>query len=412
MQLTEDIYLGRQPILDSEQQIQAFELLFRSGNANHAGVADGVKATSSVIVQALSEFGIESVLGKHAGFINCDAAFLLSDEIELLPPDKVVLEILETTKASEDVLQRCCDLKTKGFRIALDDFQGVHDDNRGFLPLVDVIKVDVLGMDERRLTEVTREATGSDAILLAEKVETQDIFRQCVSLGYRLFQGYYFSTPEIVPGRKLSSSQLIVVQLLDLIRRDAEVFEIENVFKQNPFLGVNLMRLANSAAVGLRAPLRSIANAIVVLGRRQLQRWLLLLLLTEHHHEGSRRSFWLHLAATRGQFMELVAKAEKHQMVVVDSAFIVGVVSVMELMLGVPMESLLGSLGLSEEVKLALLQREGPLGNLLSLAQALEGGDDGFVAHYIAAMPNRNVDILNQAQGQALAWANNIQLEM
>jgi c-di-GMP-related signal transduction protein len=403
----EDIYLGRQPILDREQRIYAFELLFRSGSANRAVIVDDVSATSAVIIRTLSEFGIETVLGKYPGFINCDTAFLMSDEIELLPPEKVVLEILETAVATDAVQHRCIYLKEKGFRFALDDFRGTNSANRQFLPLVDIIKVDIFKMIPSQLEAVTREVTGLNALLLAEKVESQEEFARCSALGYHLFQGYYFSRPEIIAGKRLSPAHVTVIRLLALIQQDAELAEIEEIFKQHPTLGVNLLRLANSAATGLRSPLRSIGSAIVILGRRQLQRWLLLLMLAEGS-QGAGSQPLLHLAATRGRFMELVALHGKGGTVLADGAFIAGIVSVMDALLGLPMEKVVTSLGLAPEVSLALVRREGSVGELLNLAQALEEEDQGAVVEFVAAHSQSGVDLLNQTQGKALAWANSI----
>lgn len=403
---TEQIYLGRQPILDREQRLHAFELLFRSGSANRAVVVDDGAATSSVIVNTLSEFGIESVLGKYPGFINCDGAFLLSDAVELLPPEKIVLEILETTAASPEILQRCAELKAKGFRLALDDFSGISDLNRSLLPLADIIKVDIFGMTAAQLEAVTKKIAGLPVTLLAEKVESQDEFMRCMALGYRLFQGYYFSRPEIIAGKRLSLAQITLIKLLALIQQDVDLPEIEEAFKQQPTLGVNLLRLANSAAAGARAPLRSIASAIVTLGRRQLQRWLLLLMLSEGSESGGKQSLLLHVAATRGKFMELVALHEKGGAAFADSAFITGVVSVMDELLGLPMDKVVASLGLAPDVGMALLAREGVLGELLGLAIALENDDRDTVVQFVSSYPHQGVDVLNHAQGQALAWAN------
>lgn len=407
---TEEIYLGRQPIVDREQRLHAFELLFRSGSANRALILDDEAATSAVIIHTLSEFGIETVLGKYPGFINCDTAFLLSDSIELLPPEKVVLEILETTVSTAAIQQRCRELKAKKFRFALDDFRGITNSNRLFLPLVDIIKVDILGMTVTQLEMVTREVIGLPAVLLAEKVESEEEFIRCSALGYRLFQGYYFSKPEIVTGRRLSMAHVTLIRLLALLQQDADLPEIEEAFKQHPTLGVNLLRLANSAAGGMRAPLRSIASAILTLGRRQLQRWLLLLMLAEGSQCAGKQSLLLHVAATRGKFMELMVLPENGNAILAESAFIAGIVSVMDALLGMPMEKVVASLGLAPNVSVALLQREGMLGRLLNVAEALEQDDHGAVVQFVASYPHLGLDVLNQAQGQALAWANRITL--
>lgn len=402
----EDIYLGRQPIVDRAQQLHGFELLFRNSLQNRAVVVNDAAATSSVIVHTLSEFGIDSVLGGCTGFINCDTGFLMSDVISLLPPDKVVLEILESTVCDTNVQRRCLELKALGFRLALDDFQGATDSNRALLPMMDMIKVDISGLSADELERVSRDVRMLNATRLAEKVETLAQFQHCRELGYHLFQGYHFAYPEMVSGRRLSSSHAALLRLVAMLQQDADIRQIENVFKEHPALAVNLLRLANSAAMGQRQPLRSVANAIVVLGRRQLQRWLLLLMLASADAGQSGASALLHLAATRGKLMELLMQAE--QPALADSAFVTGIVSVMDVLLGQPLRQVVDSLGLADDIRAALLERSGPIGQLLRLAQALESDDDSIVRDYIAAHASRAALTINHSQGQALLWANKV----
>lgn len=406
---TEDIYLGRQPILNRNKGLYGFELLFRSGSANRAVVIDDQAATCAVIVRTLSEFGIETVVERFPAFINCNAAILMSDAVHLLPAEKTVLEILETTVADEAILRRCRELKEHGYRLALDDFQGTNEMNAALMPLADIIKVDVLGMTPVQLKTVTGQAAGAKAALLAEKIESEEEFRLCLDLGYQLFQGYYFSKPQVMAGKRLSNTQTALIQLLGLVQQDAELDEMEQAFKQHPMLGIKLLRLANSAGSGSRKPLSSIANAIVVLGRRQLQRWLLLMLADDSAGSGG-QPLLLHAAAARGKFMELMVQHGGLGVAMAESAFVTGVVSAMDVVLGMPMEQLVASLGLTQEVSRGLLAREGMLGELLDLAQAFEDENDAAVASFIASHPDSGVEMLNHAQGEALAWANQILL--
>ena len=408
--VADDIFLGRQPIVDRATQLHGFELLFRSSHANHAAVTDDRAATSAVIVNTLSEFGIESVLGGFSGFINCDANFLMSDAIALLPADKVVLELLESTVSNADIQRRCLELKALGFRLALDDFQGATDYNRSLLPMMDIIKVDINGLSTPELDILSRDVRTLNAIRLAEKVETAAQFRHCADLGYHLFQGYHFSRPEMVSGRRLSPSHAALLRLLAMLQQDADIRQIEDVFKQNPALSVNLLRLANSAAMGQRQPLRSVANAIIVLGRRQLQRWLLLLMLATTDQGQTPRPALLHLAATRGKLMELLMLQDHPTMA--DSAFVAGIVSVMDALLGQDMQQVVDALGLADDMRRALLQRSGPIGRLLVLVEALEVDEDGGrerdVLAYLDEDDSRAVKKLNHSQGLALAWANQV----
>jgi c-di-GMP-related signal transduction protein len=410
--LADDIFLGRQPIVDRTQQLHGFELLFRNSRANQAAVTDGRAATSTVIVHTLTEFGIDSVLGGFSGFINCDASFLMSDAIALLPADKVVLELLESTVCDVEIQRRCLQLRALGFRLALDDFQGATDFNRGLLPMMDIVKVDIGGLPAAELDSLSRDLRTLNVIRLAERVETAAEFRHCADLGYHLFQGYHFARPEMLSGRRLSSSHAALLRLMTMLQEDADIRRIEDVFKQNPALSLNLLRLANSAAMGRRQPLRSVANAIVVLGRRQLQRWLLLLMLATADQGQVSRPALLHLAATRGKMMELLMLQDYPALA--DGAFVAGIVSVMDALLGQTMQQVVDALGLAEDMRRALLQRGGPIGTMLSVVEALEGdrqasrpGERDLLA-WLDDDERRALSRLNQSQGLALAWANQV----
>ncbi len=407
--MPEDIYLGRQPIVDANNHLYAFELLFRSSMVNNAGVFSDETATSSVITRALSEFGVDSVLDGYPGFINCAAAFLMSDEIELLPPDKIFLEILENTAPTPALMARCEYLRNKGYRLALDDFAGINELNRPFLPLMHTVKIDIRDLPGGNLAEVTRQLAPFDAVLLAEKVETEEEFEHCKLMGCQYFQGYYFSRPEVIKGKSLAPGQAALIRVMAILQKDdADIREIEDIFKTHPALGVSMLRLANSAAAGLRAPVNSLSSAIFALGRRQLERWVLLLMMADGKADG-KISLLLHLAATRGKFMELLAPSWCKDSAIADSAFVVGVVSVMDRFLGMDMEQVVDSLGLSDELRNALLQREGELGMLLSLTEALESGENQGVQEEFIRQHARGVgDRLNNAQGQALAWAADV----
>lgn len=405
---TENIYLGRQPILDRKYNLNAFELLFRSGIENRAIIVNDMVATSAVIASTLSEFGIEAVLGKYYGFINCDAVLLQSDFIELLPAEKIVLEILETTVANEALLERCKELKKRGFRLALDDFQGEKNHNYPFLDIVDIVKVDIRGLSKDDLILITQDIKARGIIMLAEKVETKEDFELCFDLGYDLFQGYYFAKAENVSGKRLSVTQQAIIQLLVMVQREAETADLVEAFKRNPSLSISLLRLTNSAAVGLKQRVQSLLSAISLLGRRQLQRWLMLLLMSHGSVAGNKQSALIYHAAARAKFMELMALSNPSWTAFSEGAFITGLVSVMEVALGVPLKTLTESIKLAPEVQDALLERKGVLGNLLNLVEAMEKDDIVAVSQFVGKHVFCDFDRLTQAHGQTAAWVNQI----
>ena len=247
----QDIFLGRQPILDRDQHIVAYELLFRSSSqGNSANVTNDLLATAHVITHAFSELGIASVLGDKKAFINISADLLLSDMIELLPQDKVVIELLETIQVDNQIISRCQELKAMGFSLALDDFSG-DSQFKPLFDIVEVVKFDLPQMGQEALEVNVKYLKRWPVKLLAEKVEDIDQAIQCKGLGFDLFQGYYYARPVVLSGKRADSSKLMLLKLLELILGDAETHEIEQAFKHDPSLSYNLLRLVNSVAVGL-----------------------------------------------------------------------------------------------------------------------------------------------------------------
>lgn len=407
-----EIFIGRQPILDRKHELFAYELLFRSGGVtNAANVQDDLAATASVISHAFVDLGVEQALGPYKGFINCDESLLLSDILEILPSDKIVLEVLETVDITPAVVERCAELKARGFTLALDDFVNFEDKWKPLLELVEIVKVDLMPLSAPALLETTRALQRWPLTLLAEKVDSREQAEHCLKIGYGLFQGYYFAKPAIIAGKKLGHSQMALMRLLGMVLGDAETGDLEKVFKHEPGLSMNLMRLTNSVATGVRVKVTSMRHAITVLGRRQLQRWLQLLLYT-NPAGGNVASPLLQLAATRGRLMELLAgRLQPGKRELEDQAFMVGIMSLMPTLMAVPMAEILGSISVATEVRAALETGGGLLGEMFKLTEALENGN-GEVCHaQLERLPGLNAGDVNAALTQALTWANNIARE-
>lgn len=405
-----DLFLGRQPILDGNEQLLAYELLFRSSQHNTATIADGdqVQATATVVTNAFSQLAVGDALGPYRGFINVDRDFLFSDMIELLPRDAVMLELVETVKPDDAVVARVRELHNKGFQLALDDIIGLDSAYDELLTLVDVVKVDLPTLSEDQIRAIVARVKPTGAKLLAEKVESREQMEFCRDLGFELFQGYYFAKPTIIAGKKLDHSQLALMRLTTLLLEDADTVELEKIFKQEPGLIVNLLRLTNSVASGVRTRITSLRHAITVLGRRQLQRWLQLLLFA--NPQSGNASPLLQLAATRGRLMELLAeKLRGKTPELAEQAFMTGIMSLMPALLSQPMEDILAQLPVAPAMTQALTgERNGVLGNLLQLAEASENADCEQIETLLAQLYGLNAAVLNNALSQALAWANNV----
>jgi len=403
----QNIFLGRQPILDRNQRIVAYELLFRSDPGLNANVQDDLQASARVIIQAFSELGIASVLGDKKGFINVSADLLMSDMIELLPCDKIVIELLETIRIDKQIISRCHDLKAMGFSLALDDFNG-EVQLEALFDLVEVIKFDLPQMGQEALEKNVNYLKRWPLKLLAEKVEQIDQAFHCKELGFDLFQGYYYARPVILSGKRADSSRLMLMNLLGLVLDDAETEQIEQVFKHDPSLSFNLLRMVNSVAMGIRYKISSLKQALVVLGRQQLQRWLQLLLFV--NLGGGLNSPLLELAATRGKLMELLAETQVQQDGDYhDRAFMVGIMSLLDTLFGMPLPEVLKQVNLAGDVEDALLNRGGDLGKLLLLVEKTEQHDFDTAAEILSDMQLSKGGLM-QAQLEAMRWANDIKI--
>jgi EAL and modified HD-GYP domain-containing signal transduction protein len=370
--LANHFYLARQPILNRSQRLVAYELLFRNADTDRADVTDDAAATATVIAHA-SELGMGQVVGDQMAFVNVDKVGLMSDFIRFLPNDKVILEILETVQATPDVLERVRELKEAGFRFALDDVVSESEDVSKLQPMMDVIKVDIHHMHPARLSALAGSMRNSHQKLLAEKVETVEEFQQCMDLGFEYFQGYYFARPVILSGKKITPSQLSILNLLNLLGSDADQRELERSVKHDPLITLNLLRLVNTPAVGARFRINSVGHALIVLGRRQLQRWLQILLYVRTGQKPEFDSPLLQMATTRGKMLELIVeRLRPGQRTSADIGFTVGVMSLMDTLFSVRMDEILDSVNVLEEVRGALLARNGDYGRMLTLIEHIE----------------------------------------
>jgi c-di-GMP phosphodiesterase len=408
-QQLKEFFLARQPILNRDQNLIAYELLFRGAAHGAANVIDDLSATASVMAH-VSELGLENVVGESLGFLNIDAAVLMSDFISFLPADKVILEILETVKVTPEILARVEELVKAGYTFALDDVIADSADIQQLLPLIQIIKIDIMGMDKGDLLGLSRQFKLTNKKMLAEKVETLEEFELCMQLGFDYFQGYYFAKPVILSGKKLTPSQLSILQLINQIIADAETAEIERTIKTDASLGLNLLRLVNSPGIGATQRIETLNQAVMILGRVQLQRWLQILLYANHGKSNTITSPLLMLASTRGKLLELMAqKLKPGNRSVADKSFTVGIMSLMDALFGQPMEKILEQIAVAEEVRDALLFRKGTYGDMLKLAEYVERIEDaGPLLLPTLEKLKLSPEDFSALQLTAFQWASNI----
>lgn len=397
--------IARQAIVNEARDVFGYELFDRS-TAAHAHTA---ASDAALMINALSYAGTEALVGQKTIFINCTHASLVSGHLELIHPDKVVLEIPTlgddaTPDAIAAALTTFAQLRSRGFRLAFDQTL-LRRNYVSWLPMASFIKLDMLAVPLSHadaLVKFARAHTRAD--LVAEKVETQEQFDAMRALGVHLFQGFWFSQPDVVQAKTVRPSQASVLQLINLVRKQSDTPEIEALLKKEPTLSYNLLRFINSSGFGLSCEITSFRHAVMILGLKKLFRWAALLLTTTS--AGCPAPVVGQTAVVRGRLMELLA-LELLPPEEADNAFVVGVFSMLDSMLGLPMEQALSAVSLPLPVVDALLHRTGALAPFLELTLACETEDAEAFARAATALHLSNHQV-NWAHLQALAWTDSL----
>jgi len=400
------IVIARQAILDAKRAVYGYELFDRSTTVHeHTATTD-----AAVLFNALAYAGAETLIGRNTVFINCTHESLVVAHLELIHPDKVVLEVpvlapdasAEEIESKVGVLQA---LKDRGFRIALDQ-NAMKRAYVNWLPLASFIKLDMQAFKPELAEPLVKFAHSQcpKATLVAEKVESPQQYERMAGLGVTLFQGYWFVQPTEVKAQTIRPSQATVLQLINLVRKQADVDEIEQLLKKDPTLSFNLLRFINSSGFGLSMEITSFRHAVMILGLKKLFRWAALLLTTSRN-TGTPLAVG-QTAVVRGRLMELLA-AEMLPPEESDHAFVVGVFSLLDVMLGVPLDRALESVSLPASVVDALLRNQGVFAPFLELTRACESGDEAAFAR-AAEQLHMSGHQINMAHMQALTWADDL----
>lgn len=397
--------IARQAIVNEKREVYGYELFDRSTAQDaHTAASD-----AALLFNALSYAGAEALVGQKTVFINCTQESLSGGHLELIHPDKVVLEVptLDDNATQADIEARLHifhALRERGFRLAFN--QGLlRRAYASWLPMASYIKLDLQAFalqDAESLVKFARAYT--QAKIVAEKVETAEQFELMRSLGVQYFQGYWFAHPDLVRAQTIRPSQATILQLINLVRQQASTSEIEDLLKKDPTLSFNLLRFINSSGFGLSCEVTSFRHAVMILGLKKLFRWAALLMTTSR--TGGSPPAVGQTAVVRGRLMELLT-AELLPPEESDNAFVVGVFSLLDVMLGVPLGKALESVALPQPVVDALLHNTGVLAPFLELTKACESGDDAAFARSANALQLTNHQV-NWAHLQALTWAENL----
>jgi len=395
-------YAARQPILDRNKDLYAYELLFRDGLENAFPEIDGDEATSKIIEGSQFSYGLDDFLGDKPGFINFTLDTLLKKYPSMRPKDPVVIEILETVQPGKRLLAECQYLKENGYVLALDDY--IHQPVwRHFYPFIDIIKIDFRSTSTDTMNDVKRAIADFPHIkLLAEKVETNEEFQMAMDMGFCYFQGYFFSKPEMMQSKALSPAQMTLAELLyETSKSDMDLNKITEVFQRDVHLSYKLLRYSNSAVFKRRAEIETIKQALVVLGQAELKKFLSLLFTAQISSD--KPAELMRMSMTRARFAEGLAKI--HGKVDTAKAFLTGLMSLMDAILDEPIESVMSKLPLAKEIKDALIDKTGVLAEYIKLIQFYETAQWQEANQAITALQLPN-DKVPDAYHTAVQWAN------
>ena len=387
------VFVGRQPIYDREQNVYAYELLFRNSEQNFAQIDDPDKATSELIINALTEIGLNNIIGDKLGFINLTRNFVTGSLPLPGAEDRLVLEVLEDIELDESVLNGIQRLKQQDYIIALDDFI-FHPHLKPLVEIAHIIKIDIMVLDQQQLEEHVKALATYPVKLLAEKVETHEEYQRCLDYGFEYFQGYFFSKPNIIQGQRTPANRMALLNLLGKISNpDADVVELEQLISQDVTLSFRLLRYINSSQYAMEKSVDSIKHAVMLLGMNTVRSIAYLIVFSSIED----KPFELFVTALiRAHMCELLAaKMEEPQLTA--TYFTVGLFSTMDAIMDQPIEDVLAQLPLKQPVSDAILNYQGKMGRALQAAIAYERGEwdeleddivesDTIVSVYIEAL--------------------------
>ncbi|MCA9071921.1 MAG: HDOD domain-containing protein, partial [Planctomycetaceae bacterium] len=326
------VWVGRQPILTADKRLVAYEILYRCFAQESAQFTDGNHATSTVLLNLFSELGLEHVVDDRVAFVNFTREFITGEHPLPQCPKQLIVEVLEDIEPDPEVIAGIRRLRRQGFRIALDDVV-YHPDLEPLLEHASLVKVDLSLIPQTEWASHVQQFRKWPVKLLAEKVETLEEFQHCRSLGFDLFQGYFFSKPELLEGRKLDSNQTVLLRILSVINSpQVEIQSLARTVEADPALCLKILRYVNSSHFGIRRTVESLQQACVLLGLDTLRTITSLLLLVGNNNVPQQAARTALLRAWMCRNL-----GQNNSKVNPQSVFTVGLLSMLDVLLGQPL---------------------------------------------------------------------------
>jgi EAL and modified HD-GYP domain-containing signal transduction protein len=390
-----EAFVARQPIFNRKLEVVGYELLFRGGYVHEGAISDPERATATVLLNLLTELDVGKVVGHKRAWVNVPGEFILSGLAEAIPPSLVGFDVQEGDLADERMPERLRELRTAGYHLALDDFQG----RAGSLAVVksfEVVKLNMVKLGRRRLADNIQLLRRYQGTLLAQGLETREAHEFCETAGCDFFQGYFFCQPSVLATRRISANRLALLRVIAAMHQQGvQLSELQELIAHDVALSYRLLRYVNSAYFGLRGEVRSIGQALALLGVENVRRWATLTIMATVDDKPTELTL---TALIRARFCEL---AGAHLGITsAPELFTLGLFSVLDAMMDAPMQDVVASLPLADDVRDALSFRKGERGRLLDCVVALELGNHDQAQAIVARAGELYLD--------AIMWANSV----
>jgi EAL and modified HD-GYP domain-containing signal transduction protein len=399
-----DIYVARQPIFDIKKCIFGYELLFRADMANFFPEIKGDSATSKLLSNSFFNIGIEKIAGSNLAFINFTQELLLKQLPLMFSQDRLVVEILEDVQPEKDVIEACQEIALNGYIIVLDDFF-YKPSLEPLIEVADIIKIDVRATPLEEVGDLVKKMTERGVDLLAEKVETHEEFKKAVEMGFRYFQGFFFSKPEVLTGKEISTSQMQLLEIMaEVNKADFEFNRLEKMIVRDASISYKLMRLINSAFFRRAKEISSIRQAIVMIGEAGVRRFLSLISMAGL--AANKPDELIRVSLVRAKFCELLGN-HSGRSIETSELFTLGLFSLIDAIMDDSMENLMSQIPLSSDIKEVLISGTGDLSGYLSLVESYEKGDWGEIEEATKIIGIAQDDLPRQYM-ESLSWADSL----
>ncbi|MFA0057586.1 MULTISPECIES: EAL and HDOD domain-containing protein [Vibrio] len=398
-------YVARQPILNRNKNTLGYELLFRDGERNaYPAHIESNRATYRLIVENFLSVGLNPSIPSSRCFINFPYQSLIRRLPLSLPKDKVVVEILETCKPTDELLEAVKELYQAGYMIALDDFTSMQEWER-FLKYTHIVKLDIMQMGLDEACDLVKAHQGKKFSFLAERVETEQEFKQAKEAGFKFFQGYFFSKPEVIKTKYISPEQVIAMELFEEVcKPDVDFQRVESIVAKDVALSYKLLRFVNTMSPRLEVTISSFRQALVYLGQEKLKMFVSLAVASYVSDKKPKELYGLSLQ--RAQFCQRMSRYQAFEGHT-EQAFMIGLFSLLDALLDLSLENLVEQLPLCKSIKVALLRREGPYGILLALEESFEHADWQQIDEHCAEL-GLNVEQVKTELIEARRWSHTV----